>query len=100
MASTASDYPPNDPVDQAARRAFRRACDRLGGRAAVSDVMSIGARNSERMYAGKRRIPPGVARQLAGNLRGIEPERLREQDIANADALEAWAHACEQEGTL
>lgn len=94
------DYPATEAIDQDARDAFRRACNRLGGRAAVSEVLSLGARNSERLYAGKRRIPPGVARDLAAVLRGIEPERLREQDLADAAALEAWQRACEEDGTL
>jgi hypothetical protein len=86
-----TDRPAADPLDAAARAAFRRACNRFGGYEAVATVQGVSQRTMERMYARKRTVPPGLARELARLLRAIEPHRAAEQDAIDADALEQWA---------
>lgn len=87
------DRPATDPLDIAARAAFRRSCNRLGGHEAVAAVEGVSLRKMQRIYAKKCSVPPGLGLTIARALRNIDQYRRQPGDIADAVALEEWAGA-------
>lgn len=77
-------------LSAAATRAIAAAIDGAGGPAAFGQVHDVDVRTVERMDAGRRDVPPGLAREVAASLDHVTSRRAAE----HAAALRAWADAC------
>lgn len=88
---------PINEADRQARAAFKAyVCDNLRG-IVIAPPIDVSQRTCERIAAGKRDVPPGLARELATFIRGEMPiARHRDQLEGWAMALELWADDCDQ----
>lgn len=89
---------PRNPLDAAARAAFRRWCNALGGPKEAAFWSDIDARTAERIYQGKRDVPPGLARTIAELIERDTHDQKPDHAVASAAArdLRAWADDREQ----
>lgn len=92
MPDTPFDQPINE-ADRRAREAFRAVHENVTG----EQTININPRTYERILAGKRDVPPGVARELAEFLRCLSPESFDGDAFFGwIDALEAWSDDCQR----
>ena len=98
------DHAPVSNADRQARIAFREFTlyyqQKLITRA---EPIDLAPRTYNRIFAGKRDVPPGAARELAGKIREMIGSPLpNDTEIAQLDgwafALEDWADECQQRG--
>jgi hypothetical protein len=80
--------PVND-IDRAARGAFYQVVDELGP-AGLAARFAVDRRTVDRIYAGRRDVPPGLAREIAAQIETIGPDI----DARHAAWLLAWADYC------
>lgn len=89
---------PINEADRQARAAFKAYNRWLLRQDPVSDLwQGIDPRTYQRIAAGKRDVPPGLAREIAAKLRELmaKPNWLLDFDEWAA-AFEAWADDCQQ----
>lgn len=88
---------PINEADRQARAAFKAFDGWLRLHGQLAFVSPINPRTWERITAGARDVPPGLARELASNLRELMgTQRDRTQLESWAMALELWADDCDE----